>query len=196
MSKLAIFVSGGGTNCENIILRFREFGSEAPEVEGVYSDKSDCGAFAKARALGVPTHHFALEALYNGELLHELQVRGVKWIVLAGYLRRIPAEMIAAYPRRIINIHPALLPKYGGKGMYGHHVHEAVVAAHERESGISIHFVNEELDRGDIIFQAKCELAPEDTPEQVFEKVHALELRHFPKVIMGVVAVGELGERD
>ena len=119
--------------------------------------------------------------------MHQLEEEQTDFIVLAGFLWLIPDFIIAAYPNRIVNIHPALLPSYGGKGMYGHHVHEAVIAAKEQESGITIHFVNEHYDSGSIIFQAKCPITPEDTPDSLAEKVHELEYKYFPQVIEGTI---------
>ena len=126
---------------------------------------------------------FTKEQWINGEILNLLKKEGVDWIVLAGFLLKVPTEIIEAYPHKIINIHPSLLPKYGGKGMYGMKVHEAVAEANEKESGITIHYVNENLDEGEIIFQAKCEVLSTDSPEEIAAKVHKLEYEFFPKVI-------------
>ncbi|MDE5703974.1 MAG: phosphoribosylglycinamide formyltransferase [Bacteroidales bacterium] len=180
--RLALFASGNGTNAERIARYFQ--GHPAITVGPVFYNRKQ--AFVATRAA-----HLGLEAIYlpdsrlkaPDDVLNLLQSHGVTHIVLAGYLSLIPAYLTAAYPRRIVNIHPALLPNYGGKGMYGHHVHEAVAAAGEKESGITIHLVDEHYDRGDILFQARCALMPEDTPERIAEKVHELEYRHFPEVI-------------
>ena len=130
---------------------------------------------------------FSKNELENGEILNLLKRENIDFVVLAGFLLKIPAEWVEAFPNRIVNIHPALLPKFGGKGMYGMRVHEAVVANNEKESGITIHYVNEVYDSGAIIFQAKCDVLPTDSPEDVANKVHALEYEHFPRVIEEVL---------
>jgi phosphoribosylglycinamide formyltransferase-1 len=130
---------------------------------------------------------FSKNELENGEILNLLKRENIDFIVLAGFLLKIPAEWVEAFQNRIVNIHPALLPKFGGKGMYGMRVHEAVVANGEKESGITIHYVNEVYDSGAIIFQAKCDVLPTDSPEDVANKVHALEYEHFPRVIEEVL---------
>jgi phosphoribosylglycinamide formyltransferase-1 len=130
---------------------------------------------------------FSREELNGGKILSVLQREGIDWIILAGFLLKMPAGIVAAYPQRIVNIHPALLPKYGGKGMYGHHVHEAVANAGEKESGITIHYVNEQYDEGAVIFQAKCPVEASDTPDDIAGKVHALEYEYFPKVITSLI---------
>ena len=163
MKKIIIFASGSGSNAENIISYF----SANKEVvfPCILSNKAD--AYVKVRA----------------EKLGFLKEENADLIVLAGFLLKVPEDIIKAFPNKIINIHPSLLPKHGGKGMYGMHVHEAVVADKDKESGISIHYVNENLDEGAIIFQAKVEVKPTDTPEDVAHNVHALEYEYFPKVI-------------
>ncbi len=138
----------------------------------------------RARQLQVPACVFTREEFRNPDkLLRRLQDEGTDFIVLAGFLWLVPPCITAAYPNRIVNIHPALLPAYGGKGMYGHHVHEAVLAAGEQQSGITIHYVNDRYDSGDIIFQATCPVLPDDTPDTLAARVHELEYRHFPRVI-------------
>ncbi len=185
MTHLAIFVSGGGTNCENIIRYFK--GSEDVAVDIVVSNKADAYALVRARNLGVRTAVIsARQFRENPELVLDT-VKGCDYIILAGFLVLVPEYLIDRYPRRIINIHPALLPKYGGKGMWGHHVHEAVKAAGEKETGITIHFVNSEYDAGEIIMQFKTPLSPEDSVEDIEAKIHKLEMAHFPEVIESVI---------
>ena len=179
---IAIFVSGSGTNCENLIKYFA--GSECIHVALVVSNKADAYALVRAERLGVPTAVAPKADLNNPDVMMPLfQQYGIGFIVLAGFLPLVPNFLIDAYPHRIINIHPALLPKYGGKGMYGHHVHEAVIANHESESGITIHIVDQHYDRGTILFQAKCSVTPDDTPDTLADKIHLLEQEHFPVVI-------------
>lgn len=179
---IAIFVSGSGTNCENIIQYFR--GSAAYHMVLVVSNRADAQALERARRLGVPSAVVPKTELNRPEvilpLLHQHQI---DFIVLAGFLPLVPDFLIEAYPRRIVNIHPALLPKYGGKGMWGHHVHEAVKAAGETETGITIHYVSPVCDGGEIIAQYSTALTPEDTPDTIAEKVHLLEMKHFPAVL-------------
>lgn len=185
-TKLAIFVTGGGTNCENIIKYFQD----KPEVEIpiVVSSKSDAYAIVRAERLGIPTTVITRQQLNEEQPLVLDTVKGCDYIILAGFLPKVPAYLIDEFPNRIINIHPALLPKFGGKGMWGHHVHEAVKAAGETESGITIHFVNPELDEGEHIAQFSTPLSPEDTPEDIANKVHELEMAHFPQVIESVIS--------
>lgn len=179
---IAIFASGGGSNARKIIEHFRN--SETIAVRLVVSNKKDAGVLDIAHASGIETFvvnraDFARE----DQLLPELRARNIDYIVLAGFLLLVPAYLVSAFPQRIFNIHPALLPKYGGKGMYGHFVHEAVKAAGETESGMTIHLVNEQYDKGDILFQARCTLLPEDTPEEIARKVLVLEHRYYAEVI-------------
>lgn len=183
--RLAIFVTGGGTNCENIINYFR-FRNDV-EIPIVVSSRSDAYALVRAERLGIPATTITRAELNENPELVLNTVRGCDYIILAGFLPKVPEYLIAQFPNRIINIHPALLPKFGGKGMWGHHVHEAVKAAGETRSGITIHFVNAELDEGEHIAQFSCELSPDDTPEQIADKVHELEMRHFPMVIDQVI---------
>ncbi len=182
MTKIAIFASGSGTNAENIARYFSN--SEEIEIAVILSNKQRAGVHERARKLGIPSYTFSKTEFDDGELILEtLHQYGVDVIVLAGFLLKVSPPLLEAFPYKIINIHPALLPKYGGKGMYGDHVHRAVVDAGEKESGISIHYVNEEYDEGDIIFQARCEVLPGDTPADVAQKVHELEYTYFPQVI-------------
>lgn len=182
MNRLAIFVSGSGTNCENIIRHFSR--SEETETVLVVSNRPDAYALVRAERLNVPTV-VVDKAHFNDEtyLLPLLGRYKVDYVILAGFLLMVPDFLIKKFDHRIINIHPALLPKYGGKGMYGHHVHEAVKAAGEKETGITIHYVNEVCDGGDIIRQFKVELSPSDTVEDIEAKIHELEQAHFPEVI-------------
>ncbi len=184
MSKnIAILASGSGTNAENIIRYFQEKDSNV-EVKWVLTNKQDAYVVTRAKGLNVPCRFFPKEAWKDGEeIVKLLQDAHIDLIVLAGFLLRIPDCMTEAYPQRILNIHPALLPKFGGKGMYGLHVHEAVVAAGEKQTGISIHYINKEYDKGRMLFQAVCQVEPTDTPEDVATKVHALEYEHYPQVI-------------
>ncbi|WP_336528153.1 phosphoribosylglycinamide formyltransferase [Bacteroides acidifaciens] len=179
---IAIFASGSGSNAENIIRYFQKSGSA--QVSLVLSNKSDAYVLERAHRLRVPCNVFPKEDWIAGdEILAVLQEARIDFIVLAGFLFRVPDLLLHAYPHKIINIHPALLPKYGGKGMYGDRVHQAVVTAGEKESGITIHYINEHYDEGDTIFQVTCPVLPTDSPDDVAKKVHALEYEHFPLVI-------------
>lgn len=179
---IAIFASGNGTNAENIIKYFS--GNKDIKVKIVMANKADAFVLERAHRLGIPTLYINREqwadATHILTLLHEQQI---DFIVLAGFLARIPDALLHAYPNRIVNIHPSLLPKFGGKGMYGNKVHEAVVAAGETESGITIHYLNEHYDEGQIIAQYRCPVMPNDTPQDVATRVHALEYEYYPKVI-------------
>ena len=186
---IAIFASGSGTNAENIIRYFQE--NDLIRVALVLSNRSDAYVLERAHRLQVPSEVFLKEDWVSGEqilaLLHEYHI---DFIVLAGFLVRVPERLLHAYPDKIINIHPALLPKFGGKGMYGDRVHEAVVAAGEKESGITIHYINEHYDEGNTVFQTACPVLPTDSPEDVAKKVHALEYEHFPRVIERLLCGG------
>lgn len=179
---IAIFASGNGTNAENIIKYFS--GNKDIKVKIVMANKADAFVLERAHRLGIPTLYINREqwadATHILTLLHEQQI---DFIVLAGFLARIPDALLHAYPNRIVNIHPSLLPKFGGKGMYGNKVHEAVVTAGETESGITIHYLNEHYDEGQIIAQYRCPVLPNDTPQDVATRVHALEYEYYPKVI-------------
>lgn len=179
---IVILASGSGTNTENIIRYFQS--SEVARVVLVVSNKADAYVLERAKRLQVPSLVIPREKfLESGYVCSVLNEYKPDLIVLAGFLLRIPDDMLAAYPQKIVNIHPSLLPKYGGKGMYGDKVHQAVVAAGEKESGITIHYIDGHFDEGVTIFQAKCPVLPGDTPEDVAHKVHALEYEHYPKVI-------------
>ena len=182
MIKIAIFVSGSGTNCENLIHYFAD--SQRVNCALVVSNKPDAQALERASQLGIPTAVAPKTQLNDPDfMLPLMQQYGIQFIVLAGFLPLVPNFLLDAFPRRIVNLHPALLPKYGGKGMWGHHVHEAVKAAGEKESGITIHYVNNELDAGEHIAQFRVALTEEDTPDTIADKVHELEMEYFPKVI-------------
>lgn len=181
MKKIVIFASGSGSNAENIVTYFSK--DKNISFPCILSNKEEAFVKVRAEKLGVPFKYFTKEEWKNGDILRFLQEIEPDLIVLAGFLLRVPEEIISAFPEKIINIHPSLLPKHGGKGMYGMHVHEAVVTDGDKESGITIHYVNENLDEGAIIFQAKCKVLPTDTPEDVAGKVHELEYKFFPEVI-------------
>jgi phosphoribosylglycinamide formyltransferase-1 len=185
MKKVALLASGSGSNAENIVRYFEN--STKAEFPLILSNKADAYVHERAKNLQIPSFTINKAGFESGEALRLLQEYQIDFIVLAGFLLKIPENLLAAYPNKIINIHPALLPKYGGKGMYGSHVHEAVVAHRETESGITIHYVNEHYDAGAIIFQAKCEVLPTDSPDDVAAKVHALEYAYFPKVIESII---------
>ncbi len=186
--KIALFASGAGTNAEKIITHLKNHSSI--QVSLVVCNKPDAGVIQVAASHNVPVLMIEKERFFRGnayvdEIKHH---SGVDFIVLAGFLWKVPTALIAAYPNRIINIHPALLPKYGGKGMYGMHVHKAVIAAGEKESGITIHYVNEHFDEGEHIFQARCAITAEDTPETLAQKIHELEHQYFPQTVEQIVA--------
>lgn len=182
--RIAIFASGSGTNAENIISYFAD--NEWVVVDSLWSNKADAYALERAINFGVETYVFDRQKFYHTtHVIDTLRKCKVDLIVLAGFLWLIPENLVKNFT--IINIHPALLPKYGGKGMYGMNVHKAVVENGDEKSGISIHYVNEKYDEGKLIFQAECAITPDDTPEKVAEKVHELEYKYFPKVIEQVL---------
>ena len=181
MKRIAVFASGSGSNAENFINYFRQ--NDAADISLVLSDNKSAKVLQRAEKHGVPHAVFTKEELACGKVLEKLKRNKIDFIVLAGFLRLVPADIINSYQGRIVNIHPALLPSYGGNGMYGMNVHKAVVEAGEEESGITIHYVNEHYDQGDIIFQAHTEIYPDDTPEDVAEKVHALEYQYYPQIV-------------
>ena len=184
-SRIAIFASGTGTNAQEIIHYFKD---KRVNVAIMGCNKKEAGVWNIAAEAGVDSFLIEKAQFLDGDAyLPLLQTAKIDLIVLAGFLWKIPQRLIDAYPRRIINIHPALLPKYGGKGMYGKRVHEAVIAASESESGITIHYVDEHYDNGDIIFQAKCPVLGTDTPETLAKRIHELEHRHFPLVVEKVI---------
>ena len=184
--KIVIFASGSGSNAENIALYF----SKHPYIEISFfvSNKKDAFVHERAKKINIPCYYFsATQFRETSDVVNFLKNKQIDFIVLAGFLLKVPENILNTFPNSIINIHPALLPKFGGKGMYGNYVHEAVVASGEMQSGITIHYVNEKYDDGEIIFQATCDVLPDDTPERVAEKVHILEYEYFSKVIESII---------
>ncbi|MBK7939944.1 MAG: phosphoribosylglycinamide formyltransferase [Lewinellaceae bacterium] len=187
MRNIAIFASGTGSNARKII----EYFKQSPEVRValVVSNKKDAGVLDIAQEHGIPTRIINRQTFYESEeILDVLRIHHIDVVVLAGFLWLVPPYLVRAFPRRMVNIHPALLPRHGGKGMYGIHVHEAVKSAGDSETGITIHFVNEHYDEGDFVFQERCAVDPEDSPSDIARKVLQLEHRYFPEVIAQVVA--------
>ena len=187
---IAIFVSGSGTNCENLIRHFQTSKRQNPITPAlVVSNRPDAYALVRAEKLGVPTAIITkAELAQPDKVLPLMQQYDIQFIVLAGFLPLIPDYLIQAYPRRIINLHPALLPKFGGKGMWGHHVHEAVKATGETETGMTVHYVSPVCDGGEIIAQFRTPLSPDDTVDDIAEKEHQLEMQHFPAVVEQVIS--------
>ena len=181
MKRIVVFASGSGTNAENIIKYF--LNTSKAKVVSVLTNNPSAKVIERASKYTIPTQIFSKQELNEGFLLQKINLLEPDLIVLAGFLLKVPQNLIDAYPNKIINIHPALLPKFGGKGMYGMHIHQAVVANKEKETGITIHYVNENYDEGAIIFQKSVALLEEDTPEIVAGKIHKLEQDHFPQVI-------------
>jgi len=188
MKKIAIFASGSGTNAQNIIEYFKN--SRDIIVDSLWSNNENAYALIRAEKLGIETFTFGRDELYRSiEVLETLSERKVDMIVLAGFLWLLPHSLTEEFI--VVNIHPALLPKYGGKGMYGNYVHEAVIRNKDKESGISVHYVNERYDEGDIIFQAKCVVSPSDNPQTLAEKIHQLEYEHYPRIIEAILTKEE-----
>jgi phosphoribosylglycinamide formyltransferase-1 len=186
MTNLAIFASGNGSNARRLMEHFK--GHPSIRVVVLVSNKEDAGALVHADEMKVPSLVIDKNSLQNSrQLLTDLDLYHVHYIILAGFLLLIPDYLIAAYPDKIINIHPALLPRFGGKGMYGMHVHRAVKESGESESGITIHLVDENYDEGKILFQEKCAVEETDTPEDIAGKIRALEHQHFPLVVEKVI---------
>jgi formyltetrahydrofolate-dependent phosphoribosylglycinamide formyltransferase len=184
---IAIFASGAGSNAQKIIEYFKNR-EDAGKVALVVCNKPGAGVLDIAKKNTIDTLLIEKDTFFNSDTyIHELQKRGISFIVLAGFLWKIPSSLIKAYPNKIINIHPALLPKYGGKGMYGNHVHETVIAAGEKESGISIHYVDELYDHGSIVFQTTCPIEDKETAHSLAQKIHVLEHQHYPRVIEEVL---------
>jgi len=184
--RIAVFASGSGSNAQRIAEYFA--GKGLLKITAVYCNNSGAYVLERAKLLGIPSVSFNRNDFYNSSfVLDDLKSREIDWIVLAGFLWLIPDPILKAYPQKIINIHPALLPAYGGKGMFGMKVHESVIAAGEKQSGITIHHVNELYDEGDIIFQATCKVHTGDTPEMLAAKIHELEYEYFPVVIEKLV---------
>ena len=181
MKKIVVFASGNGTNAEKIILHFKN--SSQGNVVSVFSNNPRAKVLQKAENHNIETVLFDKQGLNEGFVLNELHAIQPDLIVLAGFLLKFPESIIAAYPNKVINVHPALLPKYGGKGMYGMHVHQAVLENNEAETGITIHYVNEHYDEGEFIFQIATNIEDCKTAEAIAEKVHQLEHEHFPRVI-------------
>jgi len=191
--RIAIFASGAGSNAQNIINYFRN--KPLMQVATIVCNKPGAGVVQIAEKEGIPLLLIGREEFFRGHAyVPQLRSLNVDFIVLAGFLWKVPQALIDAYRGRIVNIHPALLPKYGGKGMYGNYVHEAVLAAGETESGITIHFVDEHYDHGDVIFQARCGVLPGDTPELLARRIHELEYQHYPRVIESVLLGSDRGE--
>ncbi|SHF96775.1 formyltetrahydrofolate-dependent phosphoribosylglycinamide formyltransferase [Flavobacterium segetis] len=181
MKKIVVFASGSGTNAENIIKYFEK--SLSANVVTVFTNNPNATVIEKVKNYGIPIEIFSKTDLNEGDVLQKINVIKPDWIVLAGFLLKFPQNIITEYPNRIINIHPALLPKHGGKGMYGMHIHQAVIDNRETETGITIHYVNENYDEGAIIFQQKINIDNLKTAQQVAAKIHQLEQEYFPKII-------------
>ena len=190
--KIVIFASGSGTNAENIIRYFQN--SDLAKVEAVFSNKSSAKCLLRAHKLQVKALCFDREALYgSNEVLNLLKDMKPDLIVLAGFLLLFPAKILECFPNKVINIHPALLPNHGGAGMFGARVHKAVIDQKVKETGITIHYVNDKYDEGQTIFQTSIPVSPEDTPESLAEKIHELEYRHFPEVIEKLLQNQDIG---
>ena len=185
MKKIVVFASGSGTNAENIIQYFSK--NEVASVAAVFTNNANAGVIERAKKYNVPVEIFSKEDFLESKILQKINNYDVDWIILAGFLLKFPENIVKAYPNRIINIHPALLPKYGGKGMYGMHIHKAIIDNKELETGITIHYVNENYDEGAIIFQQNVVLSGKETAEDVAAKIHLLEQEHFPKVIRSLL---------
>lgn len=184
--RIAILASGNGTNAQQITEHFAA--RRDVQVACIVYNKKDAYVAERAKNMGVEAQYFRrADFAETDRVLAYLRERRVDWLVLAGFLLLVPQNLLEAFPRRVLNIHPALLPSYGGKGMYGHLVHEAVVAAHERESGITVHLADERFDHGDILFQARCKVAPSDTPDDLAQKIHLLEKAYYPAVVDAAV---------
>jgi len=181
MDKIVIMASGNGSNAQRIAEYFQT--NEEIEIAAIFSNNSKAYVLKRARQLGISAELFSKADLNGPRILEMLEKYETDYIVLAGFLWKVPEHLIRAYPDKILNIHPSLLPKFGGKGMYGNHVHKAVLAQNENESGITIHLVNEQYDQGAILFQARCDVLPNDTPGQLAERIHQLEYKHYPEVI-------------
>lgn len=181
MKRLAILASGSGSNAENIIRYFENH--ESIKVTSIVTNRKEAKVLERAKKLNVPAEYFPKKAFLEEEIVLDHLLKNADYVILAGFLLKIPQNIVDAYPDKIINIHPALLPKFGGKGMYGMNVHNAVKEQGETETGITIHFVNENYDEGAIIFQAKTAVSASDSPEDIANNIHQLEYAHFPKVI-------------
>lgn len=185
-AKIAVFASGTGTNAAKLITYFKD--SAVARVALIVCNKPGAGVLAIAEKESIPSLAIEKERFFRGDAyVPQLAEAGIRFVVLAGFLWKVPQALIDAFPRRIVNIHPALLPKFGGKGMYGQYVHEAVLQAGERETGITVHYVDEHYDSGDIIFQTACPVLDDDTPETIATRIHQLEHLHYPQVVEEVV---------
>ncbi|MGB0247507.1 MAG: phosphoribosylglycinamide formyltransferase [Flavobacteriales bacterium] len=188
ISRIAILASGGGSNAEAMLKHFAEgSGAEVAEVVWVCTNRKEAGVRAVAQRFGVEDSHLQKADFQAGALLEGLRARQVDWVALAGFLLKVPEEVCEAFAGRMVNIHPALLPKHGGPGMYGMHVHRAVKEAGDRLSGMTVHMVNQDYDEGDIVFQGEVELAAADTAEDIAAKVLELEHRHYAQVLEGLI---------
>ncbi|MBR6877905.1 MAG: phosphoribosylglycinamide formyltransferase [Bacteroidales bacterium] len=185
MKRISIFVSGNGTNLQRIAEYFKD--NQEVEIVNVVCNNPKAYAIERAKNLGIPLRMITKKEFNSQEFTEEMKALNLDLIVLAGFLWKIPSSLIQAHPQKIINIHPALLPKYGGKGFYGEHVHEAVVAAKEAHSGITVHYVDEVYDNGEIILQAHTKLDPNETPDTLAAKIHKLEQAYFPVVIETII---------
>jgi phosphoribosylglycinamide formyltransferase-1 len=183
--RLSLFISGKGSNAINLIQYFRQ--STEVEIAAVLSTKENEHVESLCMIEGINYELFTQKTIEALDLINFCDKHKTNWVILAGFLKKIPVELVQKYPNKIINLHPSLLPKFGGKGMYGMNVHTAVVEAKEQKSGISIHFVNEEFDKGEIISQFETELSSDETPESLAAKIHDLEMIHFPEVVERVV---------
>ena len=185
MKRISVFVSGNGTNLQRIAEYFKD--NKNVEIVNVVCNNPNAYAIERAKNLGIPLRMITKMEFNSPEFTEEMKDLHLDLIVLAGFLWKIPSSLIQAYPKKIVNIHPALLPKYGGKGFYGEHVHEAVVAAKEAQSGITVHYVNEVYDSGEIILQARVSLDEKETPDSLAAKIHQLEQAYFPVAIEQVL---------
>ncbi len=193
--RIALLASGNGTNVQQIA----EYLADKAEIEVccVLYNRKEAYVAQRAKNLGIEAQYFNRhDFMETDKVVQYLAAKQADWLILAGFLLLIPDNLLKAYPQRIVNIHPALLPNYGGKGMYGHHVHEAVVARREPMSGITIHMVDEHYDHGTTLFQARCKLQPSDTADDLAVKIHILEKTYYPRVVEAVVTGGELPRQE
>ncbi|WMW77935.1 phosphoribosylglycinamide formyltransferase [Flavobacterium sp. 20NA77.7] len=193
MKKIVLFASGNGTNAENIMNYFNH--SAEVKVVGVFSNNEQANVIERAKKFSVPCFVFSKTALQNDDVLNELKKTDPDLIILAGFLLKFPSHIIDQFPNKVINIHPALLPNYGGKGMYGMHVHQAVLANKEKETGITIHYVNEHFDEGEFIFQSQANIENCTYAEEIAQKVHELEMKHFPSIIEDLLRKNNFSNR-
>jgi len=191
MIRIAVFASGSGTNAQRITEYFRERPGFI-SVDLILSNRKDAFVLERAKNLGVPSVTFSRQEFYESNLIPDLLKQyAIDYVVLAGFLWLVPDSVLKAFPDKILNIHPALLPAYGGKGMFGMRVHETVISQHDKESGITVHLVNSRYDEGNILFQAKCTISETETPESLAQKIHGLEYEYFPKVIEHYILKGD-----